>query len=379
MDFATKAIHVGQQPDPATGATIVPIYETSTYTQRSPGEHQGFDYSRTINPTRLALERCLASLENGTHGLCFASGMAAISAALNLLSSGDHVVVTDDLYGGTFRLFERVLTRYGLSFTYVDASRPEAIRRALTGATRLLWLETPTNPLMKLADIRAAVEVCAPAGVLVAVDNTFATPYLQNPLDLGAHIVVHSTTKYIGGHSDAVGGCVVTNRDDLYATIKFHQNSVGAVPSPFDCFLMLRGVKTLAVRMAAHEHNARAIADFLAARSDVEAVYYPGLASHAQHALAKRQMRGFGGMLSFVPKGGVERAKKIAASTKLFALAESLGGVESLICHPVFMTHGSIPKEERQAHGLPDALLRLSVGIESAQDLIADLGQALEA
>jgi cystathionine beta-lyase/cystathionine gamma-synthase len=379
MDFATKAIHVGQQPDPATGATIVPIYETSTYTQRSPGEHQGFDYSRTINPTRLALERCLASLENGTHGLCFASGMAAISAALNLLSSGDHVVVTDDLYGGTFRLFERVLTRYGLSFTYVDASQPEAIRRALTGATRLLWLETPTNPLMKLADIRAAVDVCAPAGVLVAVDNTFATPYLQNPLDLGAHIVVHSTTKYIGGHSDAVGGCVVTNRDDLFTTIKFHQNSVGAVPSPFDCFLMLRGVKTLAVRMAAHEHNARAVADFLAARSDVEAVYYPGLPSHPQHALAKRQMRGFGGMLSFVPKGGVERAKKIAAATKLFALAESLGGVESLICHPVSMTHGSIPKEERQARGLPDALLRLSVGIESARDLIADLGHALEA
>jgi cystathionine gamma-lyase len=378
MDFATKAIHVGQEPDPATGATIVPIYETSTYTQRAPGEHLGFDYSRTINPTRLALERCLASLENAKYGLCFASGMAAISAALNLLSSGDHVVVTDDLYGGTFRLFDKVLARYGLGFSYVDASRPEAIRAAMTSCTRMLWLETPTNPLMKVVDIAAAAKACAESSVLVAVDNTFATPFLQTPLDLGADLVVHSTTKYIGGHSDAVGGFVATNRDELYQVIKFHQNAVGAVPGPFDCFLTLRGVKTLAVRMPAHERNAAAIAQFLSARSDIESVYYPGLPSHPQHGLAKRQMRGFGGMLSFVPSGGVGRSKSIARSTKLFSLAESLGGVESLICHPVSMTHGSIPKEEREKGGLSDALLRVSAGIESTADLITDLTQALE-
>jgi cystathionine gamma-lyase len=377
MDFATKAIHVGQEPDPTTGATIVPIYETSTYTQRAPGEHLGFDYSRTVNPTRLALERCLASLENAKHGLCFASGMAAISATLNLLSSGDHVVVTDDLYGGTFRLFDKVLARYGLGFSYVDASRPEAIRAAITSSTRMLWLETPTNPLMKIVDIAAAATACAQTGVFVAVDNTFATPFLQTPLDLGADLVVHSTTKYIGGHSDAVGGFVATNRDELYQVIKFHQNAVGAVPGPFDCFLTLRGVKTLAVRMPAHERNAAAIAEFLSTRGDIESVYYPGLPSHPQHGLAKKQMKGFGGMLSFVPKGGVERSKSIARSTKLFSLAESLGGVESLICHPVSMTHGSIPKEDREKAGLSDALLRVSAGIESTADLIADLTQAL--
>jgi cystathionine beta-lyase/cystathionine gamma-synthase len=376
MDFATKAIHVGQEADPATGATIVPIYQTSTYTQRAPGEHRGFDYSRTINPTRLALERCLASLENAVYGLCFASGMAATSAALDLLTAGDHAVVTDDLYGGTFRLFDKVLRRDGLSFTYVDVTNPSAVEAAITESTRMVWLETPTNPLMKLADIKAIAQVCAARKVLLAVDNTFATPYLQNPLDLGADIVVHSTTKYIGGHSDAVGGFAACNREDLYAAMKFHQNAVGGVPGPFDCFLVLRGVKTLALRMREHERNAHAIADWLAARSDVEAVYYPGLAAHPQRALAERQMRGFGGMLSFVPKGGVQRARAIASKTKVFSLAESLGGVESLICHPVSMTHGSIPKEEREAHGLSDALLRLSVGIESTDDLVADLEQA---
>lgn len=377
MDFATKAIHIGQEPDPATGATIVPIYQTSTYTQRAPGEHLGFDYSRTINPTRLALERCLASLENARYGLCFASGMAATTAALDLLSAGDHAVVTDDLYGGTFRLFDKVLRRDGLSFTYVDVSDPSSVANALTDKTRMVWLETPTNPLMKLADIKAIAAICGPGGVLLAVDNTFATPFLQNPLDLGADIVVHSTTKYIGGHSDTVGGFAAANREDLYTAMKFHQNAVGAVPGPLDCFLTLRGVKTLAIRMREHERNARAVAQFLAARTDVEQVYYPGLASHPQLDLAKRQMRGFGGMLSFVPKGGVERSRAIAAKTKVFSLAESLGGVESLICHPVSMTHGSIPKEERDAHGLSDALLRLSVGIESERDLIADLTQAL--
>ncbi len=377
MDFATKAIHVGQEADPATGATIVPIYQTSTYTQRAPGEHLGFDYSRTINPTRLALERCLASLENARFGLCFASGMAATAAALDLLSAGDHAVVTDDLYGGTFRLFDKVLRRDGLSFTYVDVSDPSSVAGALTDKTRMVWLETPTNPLMKLADIKAIAAICGPRGVLLAVDNTFATPFLQNPLDLGADIVVHSTTKYIGGHSDTVGGFTAANREDLHTAMKFHQNAVGAVPGPLDCFLTLRGVKTLAVRMREHERNAQAVAEFLAARTDVEQVYYPGLASHPQLELAKRQMRGFGGMLSFVPKGGVQRSRAIATKTKVFSLAESLGGVESLICHPVSMTHGSIPKEERDAHGLSDALLRLSVGIESERDLIADLTQAL--
>jgi cystathionine gamma-lyase len=377
MDFATKAIHVGQDADPATGATIVPIYQTTTYTQAAPGEHRGFDYSRSINPTRLALERCLASLENAAYGLCFASGMAATAATLNLLAAGDHVVVGDDLYGGTFRLFDKVLTRYGLRFTYVDAADPQAVAAALTEATKLVWLETPTNPLMKLSDIAAVAAVCKPRGVRLAVDNTFATPFLQNPLDLGADLVVHSTTKYIGGHSDALGGFVATNDEGLYQTIKFHQNSVGGVPGPFDCFLTLRGVKTLALRMREHERNARAVAAFLEGRSDVERVYYPGLPSHPQHELAKRQMRGFGGMLSFVPSGGAGRARAIASATRIFSLAESLGGVESLICHPASMTHASIPKELREARGVSDALLRLSVGIESATDLIADLEHAL--
>ncbi len=377
MDFATKAIHVGQDADPATGATIVPIYQTSTYTQRAPGEHLGFDYSRSANPTRRALERCLASLENAKHGLCFASGMAATSATLNLLSSGDHVVVTDDLYGGTFRLFDKVLARYGLTFTYVDASNPSAITGALTGSTRMVWLETPTNPLMKLADLKVAAGLCKPRGIIVVVDNTFATPFFQNPLDLGADVVVHSTTKYIGGHSDAIGGFAATNRDDLHEILKFHQNAVGGVPGPFDCFLTLRGVKTLALRMREHDRNAQTIAAFLAERSDVEKVYYPGLSSHPQHDLALRQMRGFGGMLSFVPAGGTKRARAIAVATKLFSLAESLGGVESLICHPASMTHGAIPKQDREARGILDSLLRLSVGIESSADLVADLTHAL--
>ena len=378
MDFATKAIHVGQDPDPATGATIVPIYQTSTYTQAAPGQHLGFDYSRSINPTRLALERCLASLENATFGLCFASGMAATSAVLNLLSAGDHAVVTDDLYGGTFRLFDKVLARYGLSFSYVDAGDPKAVAGAMREDTRLIWLETPTNPLMKIVDIAAIASLAKARNALVAVDNTFATPYLQNPLDLGADIVVHSTTKYIGGHSDAIGGFAAVNREDLYQTIKFHQNSVGAVPGPFDCFLALRGAKTLALRMREHETNARAVASFLAGRKDVEKVYYPGLPAHPGHELARRQMRGFGGMLSFIPSGGAARARALAQKTKIFSLAESLGGVESLICHPVSMTHGAIPKELREARGVDDSLLRLSVGIEGQADILADLRQALD-
>ena len=377
MDFATKAIHTGQDADLGTGATIVPIFQTSTYTQSAPGVHKGFDYSRTTNPTRVALEKCLASLENAQYGSCFASGMAATSAVMNLLSAGDHAVVMDDIYGGTFRLFDKVLGRYGLTFAYVDASDPAAVEAAMTHATRLVWLETPTNPLLKLADIAAIARMCRRRGIRLAVDNTFATPFLQNPLDLGADIVVHSTTKYIGGHSDTVGGFAATNDEEIGKSVKFYQNAAGGVPGPFDCFLTLRGVKTLAVRMREHEHNARAVAAYLDGHEDVTKVYYPGLPSHPQHELAKRQMRGFGGMLSFELRGGAARAAAFAAKTKIFSLAESLGGVESLICHPVTMTHGSIPKEVRDARGVTDGLLRFSVGIESQIDLISDVEQAL--
>jgi cystathionine beta-lyase/cystathionine gamma-synthase len=379
MEFATKAIHVGQDADPTTGATIVPIYQTTTYTQAAPGKHKGFDYSRTVNPTRVALERCLASLENARFGLCFASGMAATSAVMNLLSSGDHVVVNDDLYGGTFRLFDKVLTRYGLTFSYVDATDIANVAAAMRPHTRMVWLETPTNPLLQLIDIQAVAKLSAERGALVAVDNTFATPYLQNPLDLGADIVVHSTTKYIGGHSDALGGFAAVNKPELHDVLKFHQNAVGGVPGPFDCFLTLRGAKTLALRMREHDRNARAVADFLAAHREVDAIYYPGLAQHPQAELAKRQMRGFGGMVSFTLHGGPDRAHAFASSTKLFSLAESLGGVESLICHPATMTHGSIPKEVREARGVTAGLLRLSVGIEDVRDLLADLEQAFKA
>jgi cystathionine beta-lyase/cystathionine gamma-synthase len=378
MKFSTRAIHVGQEADPATGATIVPIYQTSTYTQAGVGENKGFDYSRTINPTRVALERQLASLDDAAHCSAFASGMAATSAVLNLLSAGDHVVVTDDLYGGTYRLFAKVLTRYGLTFSFVDMADIAAVRAAVRPETKLFWIETPTNPLLKLIDIPA---ICAlrTAGQMVAVDNTFATPYLQSPIALGADIVAYSTTKYIGGHSDVVGGAVVSNDAAIAESVKFHQNAVGGVPGPMDAWLTMRGAKTLAIRMREHDRNARAVADFLESRDDVARVYYPGLASHPQHELAKRQMRGYGGMVSFVLRGPHERAFEFVRHTKLFSLAESLGGVESLVCHPARMTHGSIPKEDRERRGITDALLRLSVGIEDEDDLIADLRQALEA
>ena len=379
MDFATKAIHVGQDAEPVTGATVVPIFQTSTYTQQAPGVHKGFDYSRTVNPTRVALEACLASLENARFGSAFASGMAATSAVMNLLSAGDHAVVTDDLYGGTFRLFDKVFARYGLAFSYVDATDPRNVERAMLPATKIVWLESPTNPLLKLADIAAIAAIARARGALTAVDNTFATPFLQNPLDLGADIVVHSTTKYIGGHSDAVGGFAACNDKGIHDVIKFHQNSVGGVPGPFDCFLTLRGAKTLAVRMREHERNARALVAFLDGHEDVERLYYPGLASHPQHELAMRQMRGFGGMVSFVLRGGPQRAHAFASKTRVFSLAESLGGVESLICHPASMTHGSIPKDVREARGVTEGLLRLSVGIESEADIIADVEQALAA
>ena len=378
MKFSTRAIHAGQEPDPATGATIVPIYQTSTYTQTAVGEHKGFDYSRTVNPTRTALESQLAALEEARFCFAFASGMAATAAVLNLLSAGDHVVVGDDLYGGTYRLFSKVLARYGLTFSYVDLSDLAAVRAATQPATKLIWTETPTNPLLSLVDI-GAVAALRPAGCVLAVDNTFASPYFQSPLALGADVVVHSTTKYIGGHSDAVGGAAMTNDPVLAETIKFHQNAVGAIPGPFDAWLVMRGAKTLAVRMREHERNAQAVAEFLAGRDDVEGVRYPGLRSHPQHELARRQMRGFGGMVSFELRGSAARTFAFARATKLFSLAESLGGVESLIGIPARMTHGSIPAAERERRGITDTLVRLSVGIEDAEDLIDDLRAALDA
>ncbi len=378
MDFSTRAIHAGQGADPATGATIVPIYQTSTYTQDGVGENKGFDYSRTINPTRVALEAQLAALEEARFCSAFASGMAATSAVMNVLSAGDHIVVGNDLYGGTYRLFSKVLVRYGLTFTYVDMTDLAATRAAVQPNTKLLWIETPTNPLLQLVDI-AAVAALRPRGAIVTVDNTFATPYWQSPLALGADVVVHSTTKYIGGHSDVVGGAALTNVPEIAETIRFHQNAVGGVPGPMDAWLTMRGAKTLAIRMRAHEENARAIADFLAMRDDVATVNYPGLTTHPQHELGQRQMRGFGGMLSFTLRGAAGRALQFVKQTKLFSLAESLGGVESLISVPARMTHGSIPKEERERRGVTDGLVRLSVGIEGKDDLIDDLRAALDA
>ena len=378
MKFSTRAIHAGQDADPTTGATIVPIYQTSTYTQTGIGEHKGFDYSRTVNPTRSALEAQLASLDDAEFCSAFASGMAATSAVLNLLSSGDHVVVGDDLYGGTYRLFSKVLTRYGIAFSYVDMTDLAAVRAAVRPETKLFWLETPTNPLLKLADI-AAISALRKPGQIVAVDNTFATPYLQSPLALGADLAVYSTTKYIGGHSDAIGGAVVTNERALAEVIAFHQNAVGGVPGPLDAWLVMRGAKTLAIRMREHSRNALEVAEFLAGRDDVAAVYYPGLITHPQHELAKRQMRGFGGMVSMTLRGPEARVYAFARETKLFSLAESLGGVESLLCHPARMTHGSIPKEERDRRGVTEGLLRISVGIEDVEDLVADLRHALDA
>jgi len=377
MKFSTKAIHAGQGADPTTGATIVPVYQTSTYTQDAVGEHKGFDYSRTVNPTRVALETQLAALENADFGSAFASGMAATAAVMNILSAGDHVIVTDDLYGGTYRLFSRVLARYGLDFTYVDMADIDAVRAAIKPNTKMFWVETPTNPLLKLIDIRAIAGL-RKTGQLVVVDNTFASPYFQQPLSLGADIVVHSTTKYIGGHSDVIGGVAVTSDKDLYDVIKFHQNAVGGVPGPHDAWLTMRGAKTLALRMREHAKNAQAVAEFLEAHPEVERVHYPGLRSHPQHDLATRQMTGFGGMVSFTLKGPEQRAIDFAHRMKYFSLAESLGGVESLICHPARMTHGSIPKEEREKRGVTDGLLRLSVGIEDIDDLIEDLRSALE-
>ena len=377
MKFATKAIHAGQEPDPSTGAIMTPIFQTATYAQAGLGENKGFEYSRTSNPTRSVLEACMAALEDGKYGLAFASGMAAESAILSLLSAGDHIVSCDDLYGGSYRIFERVMRRYTVETSYVPADDLDAYEKAIRPNTKMVWLETPTNPLLRLVDIRAIAEIAHRHKLLVVVDNTFASPYFQQPLKLGADIVVHSTTKYINGHSDVVGGALVLNDEEAYEAIKFYQNAAGGVPSPFDAWLILRGIKTLAVRMRQHEENARAVAGFLAEHPRVERVYYPGLVSHPDHELAKRQMSGFGGMVSFQPKGSFVDIAQLVRRFKVFALAESLGGVESLVCHPASMTHGSIPKDIRESRGLTDTLLRLSVGIEDKEDLMRDLEQAL--
>jgi cystathionine gamma-lyase len=375
--FGTRAVHAGQDPDPATGAIMTPVYMTSTYVQSSPGVNKGYDYSRTINPTRVALEKNLAALEGGKHGLAFSSGMGAANTVLDLLSSGDHVVAGNDLYGGSYRIMRRVFERFGLEFTFVDTTDAVKTREAFRKNTKLLWIETPSNPLLRVTHIEASADVARERGALTLVDNTFATPYLQQPLSLGADIVLHSTTKYLGGHSDVVGGALIVNDDDLHARLRFLQNAVGAVPGPMDCFLVLRGTKTLHLRMERHCANAARIAEYLEEHPAVTKVFFPGLASHPQHVLASKQMRASGGMVSFEVRGGLEASKRVAERVRLFALAESLGGVESLLDHPAIMTHASIPVAERHAAGLADGLLRLSVGVEDAEDLLADLKQAL--
>jgi cystathionine beta-lyase/cystathionine gamma-synthase len=376
MGFSTDAIHVGQEPDPATGANIVPIYQTSTFVQEELGKHKGYEYARTSNPTRAALERNLAQLEGGRFGFAFASGMAAINALLSLLKSGDHVVAGQNVYGGSFRLFERVLKNFGMSFTYVDTTRLEEVEKAIGNSTRLLFLETPTNPLMEITDLAAASALAHERGVLVAVDNTFASPYLQRPLELSADFAVHSTTKYLNGHSDGVGGAILLNDVELAERLRFMQNAAGAILGPMDSWLVLRGVKTLAVRMRQHNANGMAVAQFLDQHPKVKKVNYPGLPSHPQHALAARQMKGFGGMLSF-ETGSLESARTLLKSVRLCSLAESLGGVETLISHPASMTHASVPPEDRKRLGITGGLVRISVGIEDVEDLIADLDQAL--
>ncbi|PHR65046.1 cystathionine gamma-synthase [Pseudidiomarina tainanensis] len=381
MKFATRAIHGGQSPEPATGAVMPPIFTSSTYIQESPGVHKGFEYSRSHNPTRFAWERAVASLEGGKQGLAFASGMAATSTIMELLDSGDHVIAMDDLYGGTFRLFDKVRGRSaGLEFSYVDLADLSAVEAAITPKTRMIWIETPSNPMLKLVDIAAVAAIAKQHNMIVVVDNTFATPYNQRPLEMGADIVMHSATKYLNGHSDMVGGiAVVGDNDELVEKMLFLQNSVGAVAGPFDSYLALRGVKTLALRMKHHNEAALKLAQWLEAHPQVEKVIYPGLPSHPQHELAKKQMSGFGGMISILLKGDLDKARRFLEAVEIFALAESLGGVESLIEHPAIMTHASIPKENREKLGILDNFVRISVGIEDLDDLIADLDRALSA
>jgi cystathionine beta-lyase/cystathionine gamma-synthase len=375
--FPTICIHAGQTPDPGTGAIITPIFQTSTYVQDELGKHKGFEYARTQNPTRAALEANLAAIEGGKAAFAFASGMAAIDAITTLLSAGDHVVVTDNTYGGTFRLFDKVLTRYGLEFSYVDTSQPDLVERAMRPNTKMLFVETPTNPVLRLTDIARTAAIAGARGARLVVDNTFASPVVQQPIALGADIVTHSTTKYLNGHSDSIGGVVIATRDEDIERLKFIQNAAGAILSPFDSWLVLRGTKTLTLRMAQHNANGMALAEFLAEHPKVAQVIYPGLASHPQHELAKRQMRGFGGMVSF-DVGTFEAARRVCNRVRLMSLAESLGGVETLISHPATMTHASVPPDRRKAIGLTDSLVRISAGIEDVADLIDDLKQALD-
>jgi cystathionine beta-lyase/cystathionine gamma-synthase len=375
---ATKFIHAGTVPDPSTGAIMTPIYQTSTYVQSAPGVNQGYEYARSQNPTRKALEDALAVIENGKHGLAFGSGVAATDAVIKLLNPGDEVICANDMYGGTYRLFTKIFEKFGINFIYVDTTDVKNIQAVVTAKTKLIWIETPTNPLMNITDIEAVSHISKAAGAWLCVDNTFASPYLQNPLDLGADIVMHSATKYLGGHSDVIQGALIMNDDSLREQLYFIQKSCGAVPGPMDCFLVLRGIKTLAVRMKQHCENGRIIAHFLRNHTKVEKVYWCGFEDHPSYAIAKKQMRDFGGMISFTLKDdSVEAATKVLTATKLFALAESLGGVESLINHPASMTHASIPREKRIANGLADGLIRLSVGIEDSEDLVEDLKMAI--
>lgn len=378
IKLATKIIHAGAEPDPSTGAIMTPIFQTSTYVQTAPGQHKGYEYARSQNPTRKALEDALAVIENGKYGLAFSSGVAATDAVIKLLSPGDEVVAANDMYGGTYRLFTKVFEKFGIRFIYVDTTNVANVEKAITPNTKLIWIETPTNPLMNITDIEAIAAISKKAGSILCVDNTFASPYLQNPLDLGADIVMHSATKYLGGHSDVIQGALVINDTSLKDQLYFIQKSCGAVPGPMDCFLVLRGIKTLHVRMQRHCENGARIAHYLRSHPKVEKVYWPGFEDNAGYAIAKKQMRDFGGMISFTLKeSSIESASKVLSSTKIFALAESLGGVESLINHPASMTHASIPREERIKNGLADGLMRLSVGIEDADDLIEDLKQAI--
>lgn len=378
MKFGTKALHAGVHPDPTTGAIMTPIYQTSTYVQSGPGTHKGYEYSRTHNPTRTQLQDQLAALENAKFGLCFSTGMGAIDAVCKLFKAGDEIVATNDLYGGTFRIFTKMYAPFGIKFTFVDMTKPELVEAAITANTKLIWAETPTNPTLKIIDIAAMSSIAKKHGALLAVDNTFASPYLQNPMDLGADIIMHSITKYIAGHSDVVMGALILNDEELKNRLEFIQNASGATPGPMDAFLVLRGIKTLHIRMQRHCENGEKIAHYLRNHPKVGKVFWPGFEDHLNHDVAKRQMRGFGGMISFeLKEDSVEAAMKLASSTKLFACAESLGGVESLLGHPATMTHASIPKEEREKAGLRDSLIRLSVGIEDVEDLIADLEQAI--
>ena len=379
MKFATRIVRAGITPDPTTGSIVPPIYSTATYVLDEVGKDKGFDYTRSSNPTRQVLETNLAAIEGGEYGVCYSSGMSAVDSCLKLLSSGDHVVCSDDVYGGTSRHFNKVLARYGLAFTYVDTSQPETVRQAIRPETRMLWVETPTNPLLKVTDVAAMAEIAKEHGLYLGVDSTFATPVFLRPLEWGADIVMHSTTKYLSGHNQIIGGVVVTNRDDIRDELKFIQKTIGAVPSPFDCWLTLLGLKTLHLRMERHAANARIVAEFLESHSKVARVAYPGLASHPQHAIAKAQMSGFSGMISFELKGGISAGKTLMNGVKLCGLAESLGAVETMITHPATMTHAEVPVEDRRARGLSDGLVRLSVGIEDVDDILADLEQALKA